>query len=156
MIDEKLTKIEETEAYETVQIPKVTADFIEKQPFFKLYESVDSFVMEAIRLYLQELKLTAKKPTSELKKDLDLKMIPVKIELCKPFYDFIDGYRQYFGSQYTVELICMSMIYSQVKRLFNELDGFARKKDSFLDKSDYFKKHMHLGLVSFDDPEDEE
>lgn len=32
MGDEKLTKIEETEAYETVQIPKVTADFIEKQP----------------------------------------------------------------------------------------------------------------------------
>jgi hypothetical protein len=48
------------------------------------------------------------------------------------------------------------MIYSQVKRLFNELDSFARKKDSFLDKSDFFKKFPYLGSVSFDDPEDEE
>jgi hypothetical protein len=49
----------------------------------------------------------------------------------------------------------MSMIYSQVKRLFNELDSFARKKDSFLDKSDYFKKFSYLGAISFDDPEEE-
>jgi len=50
------------------------------------------------------------------------------------------------------------MIYSQVKRLFNELDSFARKKgdkDSFLGKGDYFKKYSYLGAVSFDNPEDE-
>ena len=92
---------------------------------------------------------------TESKKDLDLQLIPVKIELCKPFYDFIVEYRQYFGGEYTVELICMQMIYSQVKRLFNELDGFARQKGSFLDKSDFFKKFSYLGLVSFDDPEEE-
>jgi len=92
---------------------------------------------------------------TEAKKDLDLKMIPVKIELCKPFYDFIEEYRQYFGSQYTVELICMQMIYSQVKRLFNEFDSFARKKDSFLDKSDFFTKYFYLGSVASDDPEEE-
>ena len=95
------------------------------------------------------------KAETESEKDLDLQMIPVKVELCKPFYDFIQEYRQYFGCQYTVEQICMSMIYNQVKRLFNKLDDFAREKDSFLDKSDYFKKHSYLGLVSFDDPEDE-
>jgi hypothetical protein len=49
----------------------------------------------------------------------------------------------------------MSMVYSQVKRLFNELDGFARKKDSFLDKSDFFEKNYYLGTVSWEAPEDE-
>jgi len=92
---------------------------------------------------------------TEAKKDPDLQLIPVKIELCKPFYDFIAEYRQYCGSQYTIEQICMVMIYSQVKRLFNELDSFAREKGNFLDKSDYFKKYSYLGLVSFDDPEEE-
>jgi len=145
---------EETEAYETVQIPKATADYIEKQDFFKLYNSLDKFVMESIRLHLRNLQLTQKQQASE-PKDFDLQMIPIKIELAKPFYDFIEEYRQYFGCQYTIELICMSMIYSQVKRLFNELDSFVRKKDSFLDKSDYFKKHFYLGTVSFDDPEEE-
>ena len=49
----------------------------------------------------------------------------------------------------------MQMIYNQVKRLFNELDSYARKKDSFLDKSDFFTKYFYLGTVSFDDPEEE-
>jgi len=144
----------ETEAYETVQIPKATIDFIEKQPFFKDFNSVDEFVMEAVRLQLRKLQLTQKEKTPGLK-DLDLQMVPVKVELCKPFFDFIEQYRQYFGSQYTVELICMQMIYNQVKRLFNELDSYARKKDSFLDKSDFFTKNFYLGTVSFDDPEEE-
>ena len=95
------------------------------------------------------------KTETEPKKDLELQMVPVKVELAKPFYDFIEDYRRYFGCKYTVELICMSMIYSQVKRLFNKLDDFVREKDSFLDKSDYFKKHFFLGSVCFDDPEDE-
>jgi len=92
---------------------------------------------------------------TEAKKDLDLQMVPLKIELCKPFHDFIEEYRRYFGSDYTVEQICMQMIYNQVKRLFNELDSYARKKDSFLDKSDFFTKNFYLGTVSFDDPEEE-
>jgi len=95
------------------------------------------------------------KAETESKKDLDLQMVPLKIELCKPFFDFIEEYRQYFGSQYTTEQICMQMICNQVKRLFNELDDFVRTKGSFLDKSDYFKKFSYLGAISFDDPEDE-
>jgi hypothetical protein len=95
---------------------------------------------------------------TEPKKELesDFQLVTLKIELAKPFVEFIEQYRRYFGSQYTTEQICMLMIYSQVKRLFNELDSFARKKDSFLDKSDFFKKFPYLGSVSFDDPEDEE
>lgn len=91
----------------------------------------------------------------ETDKDLDLHMVPLKIELCKPFFNFLQEYREYFGSQHTVEQICMSMVYAQVKRLFNELDHFARTKGSFLDKSDFFKKYSYLGLVSFGDPEEE-
>ena len=146
---------EETETYETVQIPKATIDFIEKQPFFKDFSSVDEFVMEAVRLQLRKLQLTQKEKTSG-PKDLDLQIVPVKVELCKPFFDFIEDYRKYFGSQYTTELICMRMIYSQVSRLFNELDGFARNKNSFIDKNAYFKKYFYLGSVSFEDPEDED
>ena len=91
-----------------------------------------------------------------VKKDLDLKMIPLKIELAKPFYDFIQEYLKFFGSKYTVEQICMQMIYTEVKCIFTELNDLSRANESLLDKSDFFKKHMHLGIVSFDDPEDEE
>jgi hypothetical protein len=93
----------------------------------------------------------------ESKKDFkdNLQLVTLKIELATPFFDFIEDYRKYFGCKYTTEDICMSMIYSQVKRLFNELDGFARKKDSFLDKSDYFSKYYYLGTVSWEGPEDE-
>jgi hypothetical protein len=95
---------------------------------------------------------------TEPKKDFkhNLQLVTLQIKLAKPFYDFIEDYRKYFGSQYTTELICMSMVYSQVKRLFNELDGFARKKNSFLDKSDFFEKYFYLGTVSWEAPEDEE
>jgi len=92
---------------------------------------------------------------TESKKEPDLSMVTLKIELAKPFVDFIEQYSQYFGSSHTTEQICMLMIYGQVKRLFNELDGFARQKSSFLDKGDFFKKYFYLGSVSFDDPEDE-
>lgn len=40
---------------ETVQIPKATADFIRKQEHFKIYSSLDDFVMEAVRKHLREL-----------------------------------------------------------------------------------------------------
>ena len=92
---------------------------------------------------------------TELKNNLGIELVTLKIEMSKPFVDFIEDYRRYFGSQYTTEQICMSMVYSQVKRLFNELGSFARKKDSFLDKSDFFKKFSYLGMVSFDEPEEE-
>ena len=55
MGDEKLT--EETETYETVQIPKVTADYIRKQEHFKIYSSLDSFVMTAVSLRLEDLEM---------------------------------------------------------------------------------------------------
>jgi hypothetical protein len=95
---------------------------------------------------------------TESKKDFkeNLDLVTLQIELAKPFVDFIEDYRKYFGSQYTTEQICMSMIYSQVKRLFNELDSYTRKKDSFLDKSDFFKKYYYLGAVSWEEPEEEE
>ena len=97
------------------------------------------------------------KTESEPKKDFkaNLQLETLAIELAKPICDFLRDYRKYFGSQYTIEQICMSMIYSQVKHLFNELDSFTRKKESFLDKGDFFKKYFYLGSVSFDYPEDE-
>jgi hypothetical protein len=95
--------------------------------------------------------------TTESKKDFksNIKLETLQIELAKPFVDFIEDYRKYFGSQYTTEQICMQMIYSQAKRLFNELDSFTRKKGCFLDKSDFFKKYFYLGTVSWEEPEDE-
>lgn len=97
------------------------------------------------------------KTETESKKDFktNLQLVTLEIELAKPFVDFIEDYRQYFGSNLTIELICMRMIYDQTKRLFNELDVFARQKDRFLDKSDFFKKYSYLGLVSWEEPEDE-
>jgi Arc/MetJ-type ribon-helix-helix transcriptional regulator len=46
---------EKPEPYETVQIPETTADFIEKQPFFRLYNDLDDFVMDAVRKQLEKL-----------------------------------------------------------------------------------------------------
>jgi hypothetical protein len=111
-------------------------------PVFKQYRVLPEYYREA---------------EIEAKKDLesDLQLVTLKIELAKPFVDFIEQYRQYFGSSLTIELICMKMIYDQTKRLFNELDGFARQKDSFLDKSDFFKKYFYLGSVSWEEPEEE-
>ena len=45
-----------TEVYETVNIPKVTADYIRKQEHFKIYTSLDAFVMHAVSLRLEDLK----------------------------------------------------------------------------------------------------
>ena len=118
----------------------------------QLNRKPEDFIIEAVETQIAKLK----KPLTKIKKDLDLQLIPLKIVLCKPFYEFIEEYRQYFGAKYTTEQICMSMIYSQVKRLFNELDSFARKKDSFLDKSDFFSKYSYLGIVSWDDPDEED
>ena len=94
---------------------------------------------------------------TEAKKDFkdNLQLVTLKIELAKPFFDFIEEYRKYFGSQYTTEQICMQMVYSQVKRLFNELNDFAANKNNFLDSSDFFKKHFYLGTVSWEEPEEE-
>ena len=44
-------------AFETVQIPKATADYIREQDHFKIYSSLDSFVMDAVSLRLEDLKL---------------------------------------------------------------------------------------------------
>jgi hypothetical protein len=148
---------QETETYETVQIPKATADYIRKQERFKLYTDLDEFVMEAVRLHLKKLQLTEKTATPESKKDFkdNLDFVTLKIKLAKPFVDFIEDYRKYFGSQYTTEMICMKMIYDHTKHLFNELDGFARDKNHFLDKGDFFTKYFYLGTVSWEEPEDE-
>jgi hypothetical protein len=48
---------EKTEDFETVQIPKATADYIRKQGFFRRYNDLDDFVMDAVRKRLDELML---------------------------------------------------------------------------------------------------
>ena len=40
---------------ETINIPKAAADYIRKQEHFKLYTSLNEFVMEAVRRHLEEL-----------------------------------------------------------------------------------------------------
>jgi hypothetical protein len=93
---------------------------------------------------------------TEPKKDFkhNLQLVTLQIKLAKPFYDFIEDYRKYFGSQYTTEQICMRMIYDQVEHLFRGLDEFARESSHFLNESDFFEKHFFIGTVSFEDPED--
>ena len=45
----------ETEAFETVQIPKVTVDYLRGQDFFRFYNDLDDFVMDAVRKEIEEL-----------------------------------------------------------------------------------------------------
>jgi hypothetical protein len=100
---------------------------------------------------------TETEPKKDFKDNLDF--VTLKIELARPFVDFIEDYRKFFGSKYTTEQICMQMIYDQVKYLYNELDVFLTKMQSgprFVDSSDFFKKYQYIGLVSWKEPEDEE
>ena len=43
--------------FETVKITKATADYIRKQDHFKIYSSLDDFVMQAVSLRLEDLQL---------------------------------------------------------------------------------------------------
>lgn len=100
---------------------------------------------------------TMSKVEPESKKNFkdNLDLVTLQIELAKPFVDFIEDYRKFFGSQYTTEMICMKMIYDQVKSLYKELSDFAAKEDNFIDSSDFFEKHFYLSVVSWEAPEDE-
>ena len=51
-----MKKMSKKVTFETVKIPKVTADYIREQEHFKIYSSLDSFVMDAVSLRLIELK----------------------------------------------------------------------------------------------------
>ena len=52
--------------------------------------------------------------------------------------------------------MCTCMINETVKFLFSELDQFGSETTRFIDKNNWFKKWPLLGIVAFDDPEDEE
>ena len=93
--------------------------------------------------------------TKTASKDLDLKMVPLKIELAKPFINFIEEYLKFFGSHYTIEDFCRIIICNETKILFNDLDNFASTPERLIDKSDFFKKWPYLGMVSFDDLNEE-
>jgi hypothetical protein len=84
-------------------------------------------------------------------------MIPVQVELFEPFVKFAKEYLAFFGSKDTFEILCMKVIYDGINRLHRDLTEFVKDKDSphFLDGSEWFEKHSHLGIVS-DQPEDEE
>ncbi len=88
---------------------------------------------------------------TESKKDLDLKMVPLKIELAKPFINFIEEYLKFFGSHYTIEDYCRIIICNETKIMFNDLKNFIGSPENFLDTSDFFKKWPYLGIVSFDE-----
>lgn len=100
----------------------------------------------------------SEKPKMEkmLKNNIENNMVTVKVQLFKPFVDFIEDYRKFFGSSYTLEQTCMKMIYNQTEQLFKQLDDVASKSKGLLSASDFFKKHSHLGIVSFDGSEENE
>ena len=50
-------KLNKKVTFETVKIPKVTADYIREQDHFKIFSSLDDFVMQALSLRLEDLKL---------------------------------------------------------------------------------------------------
>jgi hypothetical protein len=104
----------------------------------------------------RKIELTEKTGTPEPKEDFkdNIQLVTLQIELAKPFVDFIEDYRRYFGCKYSTEMVCMRMIYSQVDRLFNEMKNSQQRKTVSL-TADYFEKYFYLGSVCFDDPEEE-
>jgi len=59
------------EEFATVKIPKVTANSIEKQPWFKLYHDLDDFVMAAVRHKMESWMRTGWNKMSAKKEERD-------------------------------------------------------------------------------------
>ena len=86
-------------------------------------------------------------------------IVELRILLCKPFYDFLKEYLQFFGSKHTVENLCTIMINDETTRLYQELQQWTSDKIAvrYIDEADWAKKHEHLDCcTSLNHEENEE
>jgi len=97
--------------------------------------------------------------TKKLSKALGFEILELRIPLCKPFYDFLKEYLQFFGSKQSVENLCTMMINDNVTRLYQDLQQWISDKVAvrYVDEAGWSKKHEHLDCcTSLGDQENEE
>ena len=75
-------------------------------------------------------------------------MVNVSVSLYKPFYDFLEEYRVFFGSKMTIEAICRDMIYKDIDDLYRKLEEFVDSEASHLESEAWPNKHTHLSITS--------
>ena len=86
-----------------------------------------------------------------VEKAVEAGIVKVELSLYKPFVNFLKDYLEFFGDNKTVEDLCRKMVYSEICRLYRELDEFSQKESSFVSKSALFNKHAHISIVAFED-----
>jgi hypothetical protein len=136
---EKLEGIELTDL--TRQALKWYSDETGKDPKEILIEAVQGF-------------LDRQKANKALKEALGDNMLTVQVMLFGPFVDFIEKYRQFFGSPNSLEQFCRQAIYDKVNALHKDLREFVETKTHMLDSDAWYQKHSHIAIVSTA-PEDE-
>jgi hypothetical protein len=101
------------------------------------------------------------KATTVLKKDtvlgvLGLEIVELRVLVCKPFYDFLKEYLQFFGTKHSVENVCTLMINDNVTRLYQELEEFIGDPIAvrYADTAEWARKHEHLDLCADQGEED--
>lgn len=83
------------------------------------------------------------------------KMTEVKVELSKPFVDFMKDYLAFFGSEQSLEDLCREMIYDDVKNLYNELHSWIKSAVSHIETVEFYKKYGFIGCVADSEEEPE-
>ena len=88
-------------------------------------------------------------------KALEKDMVVIKVELCKPFYNFIKEYLAFFGSKRTVEDFVRTAAYDDVCYIYKRMERAILNEYSgkFIEENAWFNKHKHLGCVCSPDPD---
>jgi hypothetical protein len=107
---------------------------------------------EAVQKFLDRQKKD--REFEELIEALGDNMLTVQVTLFLPFANFIEKYRQFFGSPGSLEDFCRQAVYEKCNTLYSDLTQFADNKTHLLDPHAWYEKHSHLSITS-SAPEDE-
>lgn len=118
-------------------------------------EELTEFLLEIIQKY-GVVPEDSETPTQEKKVEhaLEGEMVELKVTVFKPYIDFMKEYLAFFGSKQTIEDLCRTMIYDDVKNLNSALNQWIESEVSHIEKEAWFNKHSFLACAS--SPEDKE
>lgn len=101
---------------------------------------------EAVQKFLDRQKKD--RQFEELTESLGNPMLTVQVNLFSPFANFIEKYRQFFGSPKSIEDFCREAVYEKCNTLYSDLTQFADNKTHLLDPHAWYEKHNHLSITS--------
>ncbi len=81
-------------------------------------------------------------------------MVPIQLTLARRFYDFIQGYLQFFGKDTTIEDFCRDAVFDAVKLLYQNLDLFRTQQiPTYISDKDWFMRWDNLTFITVPDDE---